>query len=376
MKIAILTLPLNINYGGILQAYALQTILEQRGHEVHIIEEVQRPLKLPIYKMPFSYSKRIIKNIIGKKCYILYEQKYNRELPIITENINRFINKNIHLAIYKDFSYIKESEYDVIIVGSDQVWRPKYFGTKQIEKAFLKFTKGWNIKRIAYAASFGTDEWEYTHKQTYKCNMLLNKFDMVSVRENSGIDLCEKYFNIKAQKVLDPTLLLSKEDYIKLFQSSNIQKSKGNLLCYILDETEEKRKLISQIANDKKLIPFNIKAKNNNIYTPLTDRIQPSIEQWIRGFYDAELVITDSFHACVFSILFKKPFIVYGNKNRGLTRFNSLLESMGLKNNLILNLNEYDNNRDYSISNECLKKLSDLRKESLEFLEYGIYGRN
>lgn len=74
--------------------------------------------------------------------------------------------------------------------------------------------------------------------------MLLQKFDKVSVRENSGIDLCEKYFNIKAQQVLDPTLLLSREDYINLFQSSNIQKSKGNLLCYILDETEEKKELI------------------------------------------------------------------------------------------------------------------------------------
>lgn len=79
MKIAILTLPLNINYGGILQAYALQTILEQRGHEVHIIEEVQKPLKLPIYKMPFCYSKRIIKNIIGKN--VIYYMNKN-----ITEN--------------------------------------------------------------------------------------------------------------------------------------------------------------------------------------------------------------------------------------------------------------------------------------------------
>lgn len=376
MKIAILTLPFNINYGGILQAYALQTILEQRGHDVHIIEETQKPLRLPFYKKPFCYGKRIIKNIMGKKCCILYEQKYNQELLIIKQNISKFINENIHLTTYKKFSYIKESEYDVIIVGSDQVWRPKYFGTAQIEKAFLGFTKGWNIRRISYAASFGTSEWEYTHAQTHKCSILLHKFNMVSVREKSGIDLCKRYLNTEAKQVLDPTLLLEKEDYIRLFQSGHTQKSKGNLLCYILDETEEKRILINQVAKDKKLIPFNIKAKDNKINIPLSDRIQPSIEQWIRGFYDAELVITDSFHACVFSILFKKPFIVYGNKNRGLTRFNSLLESMGLKNNLILNLNEYDNNKDYSINNESLKKLSDLRKESLNFLEYGIYGKN
>lgn len=340
MRIGILTLSLHTNYGGILQAYALQTVLERMGHEVHVIEKNRRPLSIPIQKMPFCYGKRIVKNIIGRKCPIFYEQKYNREQPIIRQNTDKFIKKYIHIAEYDDFSDIKESEYDAIVVGSDQVWRPKYFGLNQIENAYLKFAEGWNIKRIAYAASFGTDEWEYTPKQTYECGKLLRLFDAVSVREDSGVDLCKRYFGVEAQHVLDPTMLLNREDYIKLFEAADTPKSKGNLLCYILDETEEKKALIKRIADEKGLIPFNVKSQSDDINSPVSERIQPSLEQWLRGFYDAEFVVTDSFHACVFSILFNKPFIVYGNKARGMSRFMSLLNALGLHDRFLANLKE------------------------------------
>lgn len=338
MRIGILTLSLHTNYGGILQAYALQTVLERMGHEVHVIEKNRRPLSIPIQKMPFCYGKRIVKNIIGRKCPIFYEQKYNREQLIIRQNTDKFIKKYIHIAEYDDFSDIKESEYDAIVVGSDQVWRPKYFGLNQIENAYLKFAEGWNIKRIAYAASFGTDEWEYTPKQTEECGRLLRMFDVVSVREDSGVDLCKRYFGVDAQHVLDPTMLLGKEDYIKLFTDANTPKSKGNLLCYILDETEEKKALIKHIAAEKGLIPFNVKSQSDDVNSPLSERIQPPLEQWLRGFYDAEFVVTDSFHACVFSILFNKPFIVYGNVDRGLSRFKSLLTMFGLEDRIITNV--------------------------------------
>lgn len=332
MRIGILTLPLHTNYGGILQAYALQTVLERMGHEVHVIEKKRRPLSIPIQKMPFCYGKRIVKNIIGRKCPIFYEQKYNREQPIIRQNTDKFIKKYIHIAEYDVFSDIKESEYDAIVVGSDQVWRPKYFGLNQIENAYLKFAEGWNIKRIAYAASFGTDEWEYTPKQTEECGRLLRMFDVVSVREDSAVNLCKKHFGVEAQHVLDPTMLLGKEDYIKLFTDANTPKSKGNLLCYILDENEEKTALVKRIADEKGLKPFNVKSQSDDVNSPLSERIQPPLEQWLRGFYDAEFVVTDSFHACVFSILFNKPFLAVGNTERGMSRFKSLLGSFKLEN--------------------------------------------
>lgn len=371
MRIGILTLPLNTNYGGILQAYALQTVLERMGHEVHVIEKNRRPLSIPIQNMPFCYGKRIVKNIIGRKFPIFYEQKYNREQPIIRQNTDKFIKKYIHIAEYDDFSDIKESEYDAIVVGSDQVWRPKYFGLNQIENAYLKFAEGWNIKRIAYAASFGTDEWEYTPKQTEECGRLLRMFDVVSVREDSAVNLCKKHFGVEAQHVLDPTMLLNREDYIKLFEAVDTPKSKGNLLCYILDETEEKKALIKRIADEKGLIPFNVKSQSDDINSPLSERVQPPLEQWLRGFYDAEFVVTDSFHACVFSILFNKPFIVHVNFGRGVTRFVSLLNLFGLTDRIVNSLTDLKQLE--AINYEIVyAKWKDIKQNSYNFLKENI----
>lgn len=333
MKIGILTLPLHINYGGILQAYALQTVLERMGHEVCLIAKEKEPFALPIWKRPFSYSKRILKNIMGQPFPIFCEQKMKREEPIVMQNIIRFIETYIKRQIIDDFYDVKESDYDAIVVGSDQVWRPKYF--HPIKHAYLDFTEGWNIKRIAYAASFGTDNWEYTNKQEKICCDLIRKFNFVSVREESGIKLCNEHFGLKVKQMIDPTLLLSKDDYIKLVQSGNTHKSEGNLLCYILDETPKKIELINKEAELRQLQPFWVNSKTD-IRIPLNERIQPSVEQWIRGFYDAKFVITDSFHACVFAIIFRKPFLAIGNIYRGMSRFISLLNLFGLEDRLYI----------------------------------------
>ena len=332
MKIGILTLPLHTNYGGILQAYALQTVLERMGHEVKVINR-NTDYKLPLWKTPLVYSKRIIKNILGYKIPLFYEQKLIKEQPIIRQNTDRFIQRYIHTLNVDNYSDLKAEDFDAIVVGSDQVWRPKYFG--KIEDAYLQFAKDWNIKRIAYAASFGTAEWEYTDRQTAICKDLIKKFDAVSVREDSGKELCKKYFGVDAEHLLDPTMLLEKEDYIRLFENSGTSQSPGTLMCYILDETPEKQSVINRIAREKDLIPFRVNSKVENYKAPLVERIQPPVEQWIRGFYDAEFVVTDSFHACVFAILFNKPFIAISNKGRGESRFQSLLKLFDLDNRII-----------------------------------------
>lgn len=338
MRIGIITLPLHTNYGGILQAYALQTVLERMGHDVCLIEERRKPLSLPLWKAPLSYGKRILKNIFGHPCPIFYERKINRETPIVRQNTDKFINRYIKRRIVDCFSDLNESDFDAIVVGSDQIWRPKYF--PNIEHAFLDFAKDWNIRRIAYSASFGTDEWEYTIEQTRQCKELICKFDDVSVREMSGVDMCLKHLGIKAEHVLDPTMLLSKEDYIQILESAHTPKSKGTLLNYILDETPEKSVIIENIAQEKGLKSFRVNSKVEDNKAKLNERIQPPLEQWLRGFYDAEFVVTDSFHACVFSLIFNKPFIAIGNVDRGLSRFNSLLTMFGLEKRIITNVTD------------------------------------
>lgn len=364
MRIGILTLPLEINYGGILQAYALQTFLERMGHEVHLITIKKKPLSLPLYICPFCYGKRILKNMLGEKTPIFYEKILQQEQAEIQQYTSKFISQYIKQAFYSDYTEIKSLDFDAIVVGSDQVWRPPYFGCKKIEQAYLKFTKGWNIKRIAYAASFGTDVWEYSPKQTVRCGDLLKKFDVISVRESSAAKLCQIHFNVKAEWVLDPTLLLEVTDYIQLIKSADVHKSKGNLFCYILDETEEKKKLINQVATQNNWIPFSVKAQSENRKVPISQRIQPPIEEWLRGFLDAELVITDSFHGCVFSILFNKPFIAIGNEGRGQARFDSLLKLFSLEDRLInstMQLSKLSKKINWDIIN-CIKK--DMKEKS------------
>lgn len=377
MRIGILTLPLHTNYGGILQAYALQTVLERMGHEVVVFDTPNRMPLPPLKDIPKYFLKRIVKKLLGRDQKIFYEYYQNKKvIPVVSQDTQKFINSYIHRKEIRDFHELNEKSYDAIVVGSDQVWRPLYFVPgwrwQEIENAFLSFASKWNIKRLSYAASFGTEDWEYTDQQTRRCKALLQFFDAISVRETNGVTLCKKYFDMNSVHVLDPTMLLNEADYSIFFQKANTPKSNGTLLNYILDENEKKKALIMNVANQKGLRAFSVTNPYENDETkPLNERIKPSVEKWLRGFYDAEFVITDSFHACVFSILFKKQFVVVGNKERGLSRIESLLLCFGIENRIVedsaqvmrLPLIDYDT---------VYVKLEKYRKKSFEFLNVAL----
>ena len=369
MRIGIITLPLHTNYGGILQAYALQTVLERMGHDVRLVEERRGPLRLPLWKAPLSYGKRIVKNLAGKPMPVFYEQKVNREDPVTRQHTDKFIGKYINRRVVESFADIREGDFDAIVVGSDQIWRPMYF--HGIEHAYLDFAEGWTIRRVAYAASFGTDEWEYTARQTRRCGALLRGFDAVSVREASGVGLCREHFGVEARQVLDPTMLLTAADYMKLVEAAATPASPGTLLCYILDETPAKAALAGRIASERALVPFRVNSRVEDICAPLAERIQPPVEQWLRGFMDAEFVVTDSFHACVFSILFGKPFIAIGNAGRGLSRFVSLLGMFGLEDRLITDISFIPNSKSIGNNSVCMC-LDGQREKSMDFLMTNI----
>lgn len=373
MKVGILSLPLYVNYGGIMQTYAMQTILERMGHNAVFIQKRNWPLNIKIKDWPIVYAKRIVKNMIGRNIPMSYEKIYNREAPIIRQNIETFVSKHIKMKIVDDYRQIQENDFEAIVVGSDQIWRPLY--VKHIENSFLDFAKDWDIKRVAYAASFGTDKWEYTKLQNAHCHKLVQLFNVVSVREKSGVGLCKEHFGVEAKHVLDPTMLLKAEDYIKLFEENNTLKSTGDLLCYILDESEEKSKIIETIASQGRLKTFHVSARPYyKLDVPLEERVQPSVETWLRGFYDAKFVVTDSFHACVFSILFKKPFVVYGNKERGMSRFTSLLEMFGLQDRIVSGRSDLEEKLLKGIDWKMVYSNLDVRiKEANDFLGKALF---
>ncbi len=367
MRIGILTLPLHTNYGGILQAYALQTTLEKLGHSVTIFDTPKHKKKLTLTNKIKKYPKRIIKKLIkGSYIKIDEEKYYNKTYPIISQYTQKFINSYIHRTEIANLCSLNKKDFDAIVVGSDQIWRPTYY--KPIENAFLKFTEEWEIKRIAYAASFGADQWEYNENQTKECSYLLKKFTAVSLREEKGLEFTTKYLKTKGDVVLDPTMLLKAQDYIDLFINADTPESKGNLLCYFLDETPLKNNLANKISQTKNLKLFKVNSKVEDIKAALNMRIQPPVEQWIRGFYDAEFVITDSFHACVFSIIFNKPFIVVANEKRGISRFTTLLSHFGLQKHLYTTNQTFNIDSDFKLPPDINEKLDYLRNKSLQFL--------
>lgn len=353
MKIGIITQPLHTNYGGLLQNYALQQVLKKLGHDVITLDQIEQ-LPVPRLRIIASSIKIFILKMIGKGEKLKYPfQLDENKRAYISKHTRYFVDKYINhtpamckTADFRNFCINKG--IDVLIAGSDQVWRPLY--NNNIYRSFFDFAENIDIKRYAYAASFGVDCWEYTEEQTSKCKKLIESFDAISVREESAIELCNKYFNRKAEHVLDPTMLLDKVDYEALVYRENEPKSSGNLFTYILDESKEKTNIIEEVAKSLDLVLFKVMPKcrvNKKTIKRIDDCVFPPVTQWLRAFMDAEFVVCDSFHGAVFSIIFNKPFLIIGNKRRGLTRFYSLLKLYGLEDRIIT-----DNEGDLSVINK------------------------
>ncbi len=342
MKIGIVTLPFNWNYGGILQNYALQQTLKGLGHQAITINR-NTVLTLLWYKALLLIRRSCLR-LLGKKV-ILRPWPTKSEEKKIRQHTDKFIANYIATTeLFRsenDFKRIGKYNFDAFITGSDQVWRPKY--SPILENHFLSFIDKKNpAKRIAYAASFGVDNWEFSEKQTQRCSQLAARFNAISVRESSGITMCEKHLGAKACQVLDPTMLINKEEYIKLVENEGIKPFAGGLFNYVLDISPEKKGFIDKVAQKLGITVFSSTAGSFRDlgHKRIEECIFPPVAQWIRAFMDAEFVITDSFHGTVFSIIFNKPFISIGNATRGITRFSSFLETFGLTDRLVLELNE------------------------------------
>lgn len=346
MKIGILTQPLHSNYGGLLQAWALQRTLVKMGHEAIIINRVYNP---NLHKKPLLY-----RTLARIKNELLIAAGKRRRYLRVTDELKNLSEENVRKfreSRYKGISpnirtneelveYVLKENFDAYVVGSDQVWRPCY--SPNLMTYFLDFAKNNDkVKKIAYAASFGVDNWEFTKKKTKEAARLAPLFDLITVRESSGVDLVEKYFNCKATHVLDPTMLLQKEDYLKLIEKSTcpLQDSDGELFCYVLDKSPALTEAIKSCASSTGFKSYYCNYKdpywklmcNQNI----EDCIVPPVEQWLKSFMDAKMVVTDSFHGVVFSIIFNKPFWVVANIERGTARFTSLLKLFSLENRIV-----------------------------------------
>ena len=355
MKIGLLSYHRNYNYGWNLQCYALMTVLKSMGHEVTLID-----------KTKFSKQSRLgrFKRVCIRMLHLNKEKSYEdvqKEKGVkMVSFFDNYIFPRTH-CIKNQKGYSKLPHFDALVVGSDQVWRQKL--VSPLADYYFNFID-YPAVLISYAASFGVDYAEYSDEEMKRCGKLIERFKAVSVREASGVKLIKDIYKWNCNPVVmpDPTLLLSRYDYEKISGESTGQTS--GLFCYILDMTDDKEKIIEKISTICFLQPKIISLDEEKAY--------PSVEEWLQSFRDAEFVFTDSFHGCVFSLIFRKPFIAYGNAKRGIARFVSLLDSFGLRERLIESASDMEQIDMQSIKNIDKGHLDavqgELRKKAMDFL--------
>lgn len=354
MKIGILTFqyPENKNFGASLQSYAHLTLIKKMNSNVKIIN---------YYKNNYSIKSKII-SLLKNKNFIDYNKKFLKQTCKINPNEDLiFLNK----------------EFDTFVVGSDQVWRDRYLNGKT-KHYFFDFVND-NKKKIAYAASFGVDYWEGDEKLTEEIKPLIKRFNHISVREESGIDICKNTFGIdNVVCVLDPTLMISREDYQPILDDwqDKSHLKKKYIAHMLLDDTAELKKESQNIADYLKAEINYIKGKSFKILgKDIT--FYNKVSQWLTYLKDAELVITDSFHCTVFSLIFHKKFVVVANKARGVARLETLLSKAGLEDRFFTDIKDVmksgilDKEIDY---NKVDKKLEVHRKYSMDFLKKALEG--
>ena len=316
MRIGILNLPLDNNYGGNLQRYALVKVLQDMGHSpIHLYLRNDSIVDFPLWWKMISFTKRVLKKIIlGFNGPLIYRHPYYVRMKEIFRFYRSYIPHTRRIFVSNDFK--RYASFDAYIVGSDQVWRNQY-ANKFLSEMYLGFVDNSKTKRIAYGVSFGTDIDEYSNEERCFCGKLYSKFYAVSVREQSALDLIALYGweHPAAIRVVDPTFLLNAADYEKLINNTVTVQPEGDVFCYVLDENQEMELYISNFCREKGLVPF---------FCALQNKINSSIEQWLRNIRDAKYVITDSYHGVIFSLIFNKPFTVYENMNRGSARIKEL----------------------------------------------------
>ena len=281
MRIGLLTLPLETGYGSILQAYALKTVLTRQGHEVILIRRLVKKKRFD----GWNILKRSVKKYIFRKpACVFYDKKVYDEYPVITQHTQPFIDKWLQPfspVYYNSSAYksIRDLKCDAYIVGSDQVWRKGCM--EEIKDYYFSPIDVRTAKLIAYAASFGIDKWAYSKKETRFCTQKLKEFTAVSVREDSGMELCKRHLNHTAEHVLDPTMLLTPADYRALIGEGGAEKYTNKITAFILDRSDDKLAALKKVSKVLS-IDYNFAAtETEDRLAPLEKRIAPSVAYWL-----------------------------------------------------------------------------------------------
>lgn len=379
-KIGILTFHYSNNYGGVLQALSLQNVINSMGYDVEVINFIPSSYEPTKIRNSLGLRKNIFKNKLIDMNIINISKKIRiikNHSGIITDKFNTFRKKEMKLSKQVDENSLKTllNDYEVIVVGSDQVWNPSQ--RKRIEY-FLNFDENFKGKKISYAADSTIKEINSDDMNSLK--KALNDFNFISVRNEHSFDFVKCITNKEVDVVADPTIIYN-------FEGDNIKtENKDNyILTYVLGK-EIKGTHIKALDKIKKKygnIPiYSIKIPTMNFeLSNFADKVFYDLDpiEWLNMFRNAKFVYTDSFHGVLFSLKYHKPFLSYYTENLRATRFFDLGKRYDIERYIVQNVeeinekNSIEHKPDFTMIDILLKKH---KQFSLEFLEKALEGFN
>lgn len=370
MRVGLITRHFIANYGSLLQTIATVMAIEKNGHQCEIInyireDEEPKKLKDSIIKENEKWNKSFLK----RQVYRVY-QYFNCQLMA-----NIFHKKNGHYLENKtrlcrsSQDLAKLDDFDVYCSGSDQLWGP--IGKSEYDPAYFLGFVDKNKRCVSYSGSFGTESLSNALKK--QIPSLFSKYDAVSVREQSAKEILSKY-NICSDVVLDPTLLITKKEWVKKIGIKGYSGEKY-ILVYQLHNSKLFDKYVQRLANDKQMEVIYITTKINGLTKKWKKKYIPSVDQFLSYIMNADYVITDSFHGTVFSIIFNKQFVSI-SPGKTKTRITSLLRLFGLEERFVSNEKVGDSLADEEIEwRRVNRTLSDQRIKSLKWLKNALEGK-
>ena len=302
MRVAIVTLVGDFNYGNRLQNYALQELLTTLGADVSTIDN-------PARSSMQWLKEHLVERIDGKKkLKSIGDIRREKNLRIFTK---QYIN-----MVGADFT---SGDFDYFVVGSDQVWNPSFWGMDtegySVKRYLLKNIE--DSKRVAYAASFGVEELPPLWNPVFKEE--LSEFHAISVREASGAEIVKKTCGKSTEIVLDPTLMLSKEKWNQM--AVDVQENDYVLSFFLGKVVQQKKEYIKKISREHGCRIIDMNDKNDQYYYCKPEVLLGLIKK-------AKLVVTDSFHVTVFSIVFHTPFLSMAREQSNYCKMSSRLETL------------------------------------------------
>lgn len=354
-KIELVTLHRVKNYGSVLQAYATQEIFKKYGYEIEILDYYpERYTKKGMLSRIKNQNRWLQKYSILRlfaRLIILpsYKKRFN--------TFNKFLNEYLSLSKTTYYSYeeIKSDipKADYYVTGSDQVWNSGWNGGIDYS-LFWNFSEIEKDKRFAFSASFGKSKLDADEKKITK--ELLSNYKSISLREKSAVEICEDLNIRNTINVLDPTLLLTSEDWRKI--SSNKFKSEEYILVYNLNRNKKIDSYAKKLSKKTGLKVKYLSYQLHEFYKFGKMYCNPDVEDFLALIDNAKYIVSDSFHATAFSLIFNKEFIIiYPNKYS--TRLQSILEKLGLEDRVAKDdndLNVINKKIDYESVNKILLK--------------------